>query len=118
MKLTKQSVTKKIHYFRKLLNIDPDLEINISLSENNCQEDLSTMADIQISLAYNNACITLYSPAIKTVKELDKTLLHELLHLYFEPFQSLLRQSMGKKYQKLIVDMIESTIEKFVKIIK
>ena len=109
MKLENNTLSKKINYWKKKIGVDK-FKIDFVISEDSSPDDINTEADIEISLAYLNATITFYSPAIKE-SELDKVIVHELLHLILEPLSSILYQSMGKKYDKFVNDLIESTIE-------
>jgi predicted metal-dependent peptidase len=113
MKLDDKIVLKKIDYWAERLGVS-NFKIEYTISEDSSQDDIGTMADISISLAYSNAHITLFSPAIQDINQLNETIAHEILHIVLENATSMLHQSMGRKYSDLVVDTIENAIEKIV----
>lgn len=115
MKLDNKTLDRKIKYWAKKLSVD-NYKIDFTISEDSSSDDINIEAEIDISLAYLRASITFFEPAI-TENSLDDTIIHELLHIIFEPLSSMLQQSMGKKYDKLVEDTTESAIEKIVPVL-
>jgi hypothetical protein len=116
MKLDNKLIQRKITQWQKKLKLN-DFVITFVISEDSNQEDIDTQADIDVSLSYLRASITFYSPAISE-NQLDDVIIHELLHILFEPVSSLLFQAVGRKFEQLATDNIESTIEKIVGLIR
>ncbi len=115
MLLEPKVIDRKIKMWAKKLNVD-SFKIDFTISEDSSEDSIDNMAEIEISLAYNNAHIVFFAPAIRE-NQLDEVVIHELLHLVLEPLSSMLYQSMNKKFEKLVEDTVESTIERIIPVL-
>ena len=110
MKLDSAELTAKLKLWSKKLGIDKLYRIEFIISPDSCEDDITTMAHVQTSIAYRQVTITFFEPAIDP-KMLDATIVHELLHVVLERVDSMCQQAMGKKFEKMVSDEIENAIE-------
>jgi len=121
MKLSKNVIKKKVEYFSKLLGVsDYSIYIHLTNAKRIWDDEYNSYAKVGVDDDSREACISLNKKLLsKHPKELDKTLIHELLHVRFNELFSLIRLILklyvkDKKAKKVYAQQLEQLEHKII----